>query len=156
MSISAPKVRVFAEMAALACARPASTSGQEVAATRDSRYLAALAALGIESPALRALVRVCPPASVVAVANDPSGRFAQVAVFYERLLEAVRRDNPDMPESNVRHIAQRETIIANRSLFPPGALFLLPELGEAGLASGRGSEEVPAVAAPEQSYQEWQ
>jgi hypothetical protein len=156
MLISAPKVRVVAEMASLAAARPMPAPVREKAGLNDGRTLAGLAALGIESPALRALVRVEPSASAMRIANDPSGRFAHVAIYFDRLLEALRRDNPDMPESSARHIAQTETIIANRGIFPPSALFLYPEIGEAGTRTAAETPgDSPPVATPETSYGEW-
>lgn len=160
MVISAAKVRVFAEMASLAGARPAQPPPQGADAFRDSRYLAALSALGIESAALRALVRVAPTASAVRFADDPTGRYAHVAIFFDRLLEAIKRENPDMPEANARHIAQTETIIANSGIFPPSALFLYPEIGEAGTtpvagAADRGGAGQPSIAACAELYREW-
>ena len=157
MLISASKVRVFAEMASMAVARAIHAPTRDRAELNDGRTIAALSALGIESPALRALVRVEPSASAVRIANDPSGRFAHVAIYFDRLLETLRRENPDMPEASARHIAQTEAIIANRGIFPPSALFLYPEIGEAGTPSAaqeRQAEATP-VTAPAELYGEW-
>lgn len=160
MLISAPKVRVFAEMASLAGARPPQRVPDVSETMRDSHKLDSNPAPGVDSPSLRSLIRIEPSAASVRLANDPSGRYAHVAIFFDSLLEKIKRQNPDIPEANARHLAQTETIIANRGIFPPSALFLYPEIGEAvpppvADTGASGQADRPPLSGSEALYREW-
>ena len=91
-----------------------------------TRDMAAFAILGIDS-AMVPLSGRSGPSAISGAAEDVAA-LAKIATDYRRNQD-VARSTPDISDANARHIAQYETIVANRSSFPPEEFYIHTELG---------------------------